>query len=256
MKEILIFDLKGPLAHFRKYFTNSSSLSYSFPPRTVIIGLVAGLLGEERDTYYTKFNDSHCKVAVSLKVPVRKIMQTMNYINAKNYSIDALLKDNPNFEHSQIPLEIVCPIEEREICYRIYFYHTDDQNTLKTYEKLKTRLSNKAFVYPPYLGITEFLGEIECVSSEGKISKLPDCSKVRIHSVCRKRAILDRGLMFEDAGAQYLIEKMPADFSDEREVTRYEEYVFERTGKNIVASLKEPAYQVLYNDCAENIVFM
>jgi CRISPR-associated protein Cas5h len=249
VKEILIFDLKGRLAHFRKYFTNSSSLSYSFPPRTVIIGLVAGLLGEERDTYYKKFSDSHCKVAVSLKTPVRKIMQTMNYINTNNYSIDALLSDNPKIEHTPIPLEIVCPVDDHEICYRIYLFCDG------VHQKLRERLEQNRFVYPPYLGITEFLGEIGFIS-EGMISEIPVGSSVKLNSVCRKSAIVDRGLKFEEANAQYLLEKMPADFSEKREVTRYEEYVFERSGKNIVASLREPAYQVMYKTHSENIVFL
>ena len=249
MNEILIFDLKGRLAHFRKYFTNSSSLSYTFPPRTVIIGLVAGLLGEERDTYYEKLNDSHCKVAISLKTPVRKIMQTMNYINTSNYSIDALLSDNPNFEHVQIPLEVVCPVDDLEICYRIYL------SCETIHQELKNRLEQNLFVYPPYLGITEFLGEIEFIS-EGTVSEISHESPVNLSTVCRKSAIIDRGLKFEDANAQYLLEKMPADFSGKREVTRYEEYIFERNGKAIAASLKEPAYQISYKDQSENIIFM
>jgi CRISPR-associated protein Cas5h len=249
VKEILIFDLKGRLAHFRKYFTNSSSLSYTFPPRTVITGLVAGLLGEERDTYYEKLNDSYCKIALTLRTPVRKMMQTMNYINAKNYSANVLLSDNPNFGHVQIPLEVICPVDDAEIIYRIYI------SCESVHQKLKARLENNLFVYPPYLGITEFLGEIEYIS-EGTINEIPFEKPVKLNSVCRKNAIVDRGLKFEDADAQYLFEKMPADFSGKREVTRYEEYIFEKNGKTIVASLKEPAYHASYSGNSENIIFM
>jgi CRISPR-associated protein Cas5h len=249
VEKILIFDLKGRLAHFRKYFTNSSSLSYSFPPRTVIIGLVAGLLGDERDTYYEKFSDSQCKVAISLKTPVRKIMQTMNYINTSNYSVDALLLDNPKIEHVQIPLEVVCPVDDREICYRIYL------SCESVHQKLRERLEKNRFVYPPYLGITEFLGEIEFIS-EGTIFEIPLGNLVKLDTVCRKSAIVDRGLIFDEVNAQYLLEKMPADFSGNREVTRYEEYIFERSGKNIVALLSEPGYHVKFKTQMENISFM
>jgi CRISPR-associated protein, Cas5h family len=72
-EKVLVFDIKGPMAHFRKYYTNSSSLSYLFPPRTVVVGLIAGLLGlpserhtkEKRDIYYEKFDEKRCLVAVS-----------------------------------------------------------------------------------------------------------------------------------------------------------------------------------------------
>lgn len=61
--EVIIFDIMGRNAHFRKFYTNSSSLSYLVPPRTVIAGLIAGLLGlpserftnDEKETYYEKF---------------------------------------------------------------------------------------------------------------------------------------------------------------------------------------------------------
>jgi len=250
VKEILIFDLKGRLAHFRKYFTNSSSLSYTFPPRTVISGLVAGLLGYERDSYYEKLSDSHCKIALALKTPVRKMMQTMNYRNSnKKFSIEDLLSDNPDIEPAQIPLEIICPVDDSEISYRIYI------SCASIHEKLKNRLEQKLFVYPAYLGITEFLGEIEFIS-EGTVNEIPFDKPVNLNSVCRKSAIVDRGLKFEDITAQYLLEKMPADFSGKREVTRYEEYLFEKNGKAIVAALKEPAYQVSYQGKTENIMFM
>lgn len=59
-EKVLIFDIKGPMAHFRKFYTNSSSLSYLVPPKTVVAGLIAGLLGlpserhtkDKEETYY------------------------------------------------------------------------------------------------------------------------------------------------------------------------------------------------------------
>ncbi|KPA09783.1 CRISPR-associated protein Cas5 domain protein, partial [Candidatus Magnetomorum sp. HK-1] len=38
--KILSFRLNGRFAHFRKFYTNSSSLSYFVPPRTAIIGML------------------------------------------------------------------------------------------------------------------------------------------------------------------------------------------------------------------------
>ena len=247
MTNILIFDLKGPFAHFRKYFTNSSSLSYSFPPRTVITGLVAGLLGYERDTYYKNFDDSECKVAVSIKTPIRKIMQTMNYTNTKGYTMDSILSGK--MEHTPIPLEIVRPLNNYDIVYRIYFQHE------KIHQIFKERLEQQRFFYPPYLGITEFLAEIEFID-EGEISDPQKHTDVRLNCVCRKNAIKDRGIKFEDDNSQYLIEKMPTDFSESRDITRLEQYIFEKSGKDLNVSLNEPFYKVTYKKNTENIIFM
>lgn len=62
--KFLVFDLKGKFAHFRKFYTNSSSLSYLVPPRTVIEGMVAAILGFERDSYYDMFSAENLLVAV------------------------------------------------------------------------------------------------------------------------------------------------------------------------------------------------
>lgn len=62
--KIIIFELWGKFAHFRKFYTNSSSLSYSVPPRTTIEGIIAAILGYERDSYYEKFNPDNLYVAV------------------------------------------------------------------------------------------------------------------------------------------------------------------------------------------------
>ena len=154
---LLIFDIKGPIAHFRKFYTNSSSLSYSFPPRTTITGLIAGILGREKDTYYEEFSSEKCKVAVSIRKPVRKIMQTVNYIQTKK-SEGGIKAVNLSAGHTQVPLEIVLPLETDDLIYRIYFYHRE--NTL--YE-LKEALEKERFVYPLYLGISEFIAEVKFV---------------------------------------------------------------------------------------------
>ena len=44
----VIFDIEGKFAHFRKIYTNSSSLSYLVPPRTTVQGIIAAMLGYER----------------------------------------------------------------------------------------------------------------------------------------------------------------------------------------------------------------
>lgn len=80
--KMIIFDLYGRFAHFRKFYTNSSSLSYSVPPRTTIEGIIAALLGYERDSYYDLLDVDKLNVAVRKIGESRKVMQSLNYIKA------------------------------------------------------------------------------------------------------------------------------------------------------------------------------
>ena len=46
------FDVTADFAHFRKVGNNSAKPSYRIPPRTTVAGLLAGILGMPRDSYY------------------------------------------------------------------------------------------------------------------------------------------------------------------------------------------------------------
>jgi len=37
--ETLVFDVKGDLGHFRKFYTTSSPLTFSFPPPPTVRGI-------------------------------------------------------------------------------------------------------------------------------------------------------------------------------------------------------------------------
>jgi len=123
--KIISFHLKGKMAHFRKYYSNSSALSYFVPPRTTICGIIAGLLGLGRDSYYIDFSLDNLKIALSSEKPIKKAMQKMNYlmINSKN--------DLNGFQdyHSQTPMELVIPqnIRGDYIDYKIWAIHKDSK---------------------------------------------------------------------------------------------------------------------------------
>jgi CRISPR-associated protein Cas5h len=254
--KVLIFDIKGPMAHFRKYYTNSSSLSYLFPPRTVVVGLIAALLGIpsekhakiKEDIYYEKFDEKKCLVTVSLKSKVRHLMQTVNYIRTKKYS-----EVNGSAGGTQICLEILLPENGNEVTYRIYFYHTDRE----IYNKLKKRLEKQKFIFPPYLGITEFIASINYID-EGKVLKNPN-QEVKLDSVCKLKEV---ELDFNGKNFQYITEKMPTGFSNNRIPKETCDYICEINCGTINIKLKNniSCYSVTYSEgdreLTDNILFI
>lgn len=252
-ENILIFDIYGPVAHFRKYYTNSSSLSYAFPPRTVITGLVAGLLGWERDSYYNILSPEHCSVATKLQCGYRKIFQTVNYLFVKSLS-----DLNGRSGHTQIPMELVVPaLGEKVISYRIYFTHQDK----KIMKELANVLENKKYHYPPYLGLSEFIATVEPVALKGvKIKPIPPGEIVELCTPVNTSLLEKNGLFFEipdsDAALQYLKERMPLFFLPGRKPGGVADFIFERKQRPIRAKLKVPAWKLKYLDKEETIVFM
>lgn len=122
--KILSFHLQGKMAHFRRYYSNSSALTYTIPPRTTLIGILAGLLGYPRDSYYEQFSLDECKIAVGLVSPIKKQVQKMNL----------LMIDGPNDfngskeHHSQTPTELILPlnIQSGIIDYKVWVHHKNE----------------------------------------------------------------------------------------------------------------------------------
>ena len=112
---ILEMELSGQLAHFRKFYTNASSLTYSIPPRTGICGLIASILKLPRDSYYDTLNSANLGVAVSLPLGAefRKQFFTMNYAG------DDTCINNVS-QHKQCRLELLMPAVGKELIWILY----------------------------------------------------------------------------------------------------------------------------------------
>ncbi|MGY4113196.1 CRISPR-associated Cas5h family protein [Aeribacillus composti] len=243
--KILIFDLIGKMGHFRKIDTNSSSLSYSFPPRTTIVGILAGILGMERDSYYEVFSPNQCQIALSVRTPIRKVMQTVNYMFVKSKA-----HLNNSGGHTQIPLELVLPGgEEANVRYRIYFSHSDRS----IYESVRGRIQSSRYVYPPYLGLSELLGQLNWVAeAEGTVMESRDA--VPIHSVVRIPNLRERSIQFSKE-TRFLKEFMTRQFTNERMIQETDYYLFEQS-RQFIAIPAVPYVSVAYGGEKENILWM
>lgn len=233
-EKVLIFDLKGPFAHFRKYYTNSSSLTYLMPPRTVLAGLTGGILGlpserhpsEGLPVFYEIFSPGRSFFSVALHTPVRKMMQTVNYLFAKTSGSRIEFS-----KHAQIPIEILAPMEGDELVYRIFFGHEDEEVMTRLEEKLK----NAEIEFPPYLGLTEFIGRTDLIGT-GKVEAMtPSSGFTEVDGIVKADYV--EKLNNED-GQRYVVESMPVYFSGLRNPHPPEDYLTEASGKRIRVQLK------------------
>jgi len=239
--KLLIFDLVGDMAHFRKFYTNSSSLSYAFPPRTTIIGLIAGILGYERDSYYKVFSAENCRIALSIRKPVRKIMQTINYLMTKR-----IADFNGSSGHTQVPMELVLPLySSEELRYRIYFWHKNKQ----LMEELKSLLEKESYIYPPYLGITECIGKTYLIDAYSKVLlelKGRQNKEMELSTIIPIKKLenisITQGLkiMKED--------RVPVELNSQRELTKITGYLYEKECKPMKVKIKGEIFKVVYRE--------
>ncbi|OFI05279.1 CRISPR-associated protein Cas5 [Clostridium acetireducens DSM 10703] len=245
--DIIIFDMVGKFAHFRKYYTNSSSLSYSVPPRTSIIGTIAAILGYERDSYYEKLNRENFNVALRKISKNRRLMQTLNYMKMTTASHITEPK-----EHTQIPFEIIT--EDSNVIYRIYVSHKDK----KIMDEIERRLIEKKYYYSPYMGAAPFSCNLKFIDRvNGQVSQEEEIS---ISSIIKSDYICEKGINFFQNDFSLLRERMPSDFNKNREIKSVDSYIFDDSGKDIQVKLNIKALNIEYkennNICNESIVFM
>lgn len=209
--KILNFRLRGKMAHFRRYYSNTSALTYSVPPRTTLIGLIAGLLGYERDSYYEIFSTSSCHVAVGIRRPLKKQMHKLNLLKVENHNdLDG------SKSHTQIPTEILVPIDlpNGYLDYEVWFHHNnpDLMNKLDTLLQVELGYLSKGISLA--LGTAQHLGWIEQVMTvEGHILST---TETEIYSIIPMSKINDLQLAEHDYPLQLHKEDIPIHFNADR----------------------------------------
>lgn len=249
MKKILVFDVWGDYAHFRRFYTTTSPLSFPIPTRTALCGLIGAIIGLEKEgnNYLKYFPTESAHIALRLLNPIEKTVIAENLINTKNARGPGM---NLIINRTQIRFEFL-----KNQKYRIYFCYSNEEGNL--YQKLNYNLTNHKTKYTPCLGLSENIANFKFVG-EFEINILP-CKDnyISIDTVLPLQKTSEKeGIMFESEGEYYSI-RMPVELNTQRVVIKYRDIIFDRTGRPIKAKLVEPYGNIKYPDRREeNIVFM
>ena len=231
--KVLVFEIWGDYAHFRKIETTTSPLTYFIPTGTSLAGILSAILGIERDTYYNYFYPENSKLAVSVRQSLKKVRININLKKTD---------DPPNKWHNQetlspTPFEFV-----RDPKYRIYVWLKD--NVL--YKKLKDFLQQHKSFYTPYLGLSElianfnFIGEFDVTINQSN-------NEEEINTVIRK----DKSQLIIEPGKIYIKERIPIYMDTNRVVREYADVFLEANGKP--TKVRNTIY---YKVGEENVVFL
>jgi CRISPR-associated protein Cas5h len=226
---ILELKLAGSLAHYRKFYTNASSLTYSIPPRTSLCGLVASILKMPRDSYYDALSSRNLGVAIAIapNPGFRRQFFTTNYVGN-----DKLVNDVSG--HKQCRLELLMPAPGYELSWNIYLGFKEDSGTI-THE-LKERIEKQNLGYDLYLGQRQFRANISLIDSYDvqRFKSVPESEYV--DSVIAKNQIVDLDL----ASYKINIERMPMEQALEtkgkksyRRSVRFADLLIEATGNRL-----------------------
>lgn len=160
----LSFEIRGPWAHFRRVEGNIVKQTYLIPPRTTVAGIVAAMLGLNRDSYYDAFGPESSRVAIEPTEELRTMNVPQNTLStAKEH-----LKTIPSRGNARISLPDPTELRQQhnyellvDPAYRIDLQLADED----LFDHLRNRLETGTSHYPPSLGLSEHLAEVKFLGS-------------------------------------------------------------------------------------------
>ena len=159
--KLLVFDLHGGFAYFKSPEGSRSNYSFPFPPKTALVGLMAGIMGEVRNAYWENPSYRDMKIGVQILKTPRTMGIKMNYwrskttVNVKkvgNFILPGSDAKSRGYT-TQVKFDFLQNVE-----YRIYVSCEQE-----LWDKLSKRIKERRYVFPPYLGHANLLAEIEFV---------------------------------------------------------------------------------------------
>jgi|LSQX01.2.fsa_nt_gb CRISPR-associated protein Cas5h len=172
---ILVFDLKGKIAHFRRPDTTTTHASYPFITRTVLHGLLASVLGEERLV-------GENLIGIQILSRIKTVTQELSFLGK------GWVGGGKNFNR---PTSIELVVNPH---YRIYY-------TGEHLERLSSMIQNRQSTYHTYLGSAyclTFPEYIDCI--EARTIKPAEPEQMETLTVVPSHAIEKLSLM---PGVQY-----------------------------------------------------
>lgn len=203
-KTCLSFEIRGPWAHFRRIEGNIVKQTYHLPPRTTIAGLLAAVLGIERDGYYDLFGPDVSGIAVEPRAELRTVNLPMNTLSTASGDITTvptrgklrIKLPNPSKPRQQHNYEMLV-----EPAYRIDVWLENPER----YAELRNTLDEGRSHYVPSLGLSECLATIEHLG-EFDIETGPESDGIAVDSAVPNAT----GEVVFEPGVRCQMERSPA----------------------------------------------
>lgn len=234
----LSFTVRGPWGHFRRVEGNIVKQTYRIIPRTTVAGLLAAVLGIERDGYYDLFAPEKSAVAIEPARTIRTINMPMNTLSTADGNLQSLNSrgklsvklPDPTTLRQQHNYEVLV-----EPAYRIDIALENEER----YHELREYLEAGKSHYVPSLGLSEHLAEIEY---HGEFSVMPGDGDRRVSvDSAVPNAIEDVVL---DAETRCQVEESPAFMTTDsggRTTTAFTAYAYNPDGGSLTVENVEPA---------------
>ena len=223
-----------------------SMQTFSVPTGTAVIGMIAAILGLDKNTYWNSFPKDSYQLAIGIRNPIKKVWIPFNTLKVTSPSHFFDYKD-----HKRSNMEFI-----KDSKFRIWFSSSNKE----LMKGLITLLENHQSVYSFSLGLAWCLGDFEYIDTCSSIQKgnaqendtnqeqnllFPKKDKTEIHSIIPKQCLLD--ISFDNR--RIFSNKLPIAMKDNsRILSSVLDCIFETTGKSIFAKVSS-SIKLSNGDC-------
>jgi CRISPR-associated protein Cas5h len=217
---VVCFDYTAKYGHFLRAEANANGVTYPFPPRTALLGLIAAVLGLQKDALAVELAGANLALGGSVprafwhKTNVRKDPPAPLSWRAKATDKGSS-SEQRNFRFPQEWLW--------RPCYRVW---ASLPGTLQ--ESLARRLKDRRWHFTPCMGLSEMLADLEFIH-ESDAEPLPMDTHL-IGSVVPKDSGEVDPAQASDAGLTLQMLRMPVAVTEDR-VFSHRTYWLERHGR-------------------------
>jgi len=213
---VVAFQYSARTGHFLRAESGSSWLTYPFPPRTALLGLIGAILGLEKDSPQDILKGAHLAVSGAVPKTHWHKAQLRQEVYSVGRKFSATKEDNAKLQNQEW---LWCP------SYLIFAALPEDHQS--SFEK---RLEEKSYYFSPCMGMSEMFALIDYKGAfDGHM--LPE-GELEICSVFPRKVgkMNVKKCLSQELALSYT--QMPYDVTLQRDFS-LKDYVYERDGKPI-----------------------
>lgn len=230
----LSLTISSTWGHFKRVGRTVTKQTYKIPPRTTVAGMLAAIVGSDRDSYYDIFGANTSAIAITPLSDIRTVNVPTNGIGTDpdqktTKSIGTTRSYKLVYQDTTENRQIHAYELLADPKYRIDVAVEDGE----FYEKLKTLLENGRSHYPPSLGKSEYLCSVDDVETDVTPTEVSDIDHHEIDSVVPlplSEVTPQRGVTYDAERSPAIMEATPGG----RKTTRFDDYVYTRAAEETV----------------------
>lgn len=176
--DVLSFRWWAKYGHFLRAEANVNALTYPVPPRTVVLGLLAAILGLEKDALATELADA--QVAVSGPTP-RRFWHRIKLRKDPPTALPWEIKCNQRGAENPAP-EKAMLLNQEWLLQPDFQVHVALPEQAARFAELVDRIRERRWHFTPCMGLSELLCDLEFMACQA--ATLLPAGQYRVQGLC------------------------------------------------------------------------